>query len=471
MTVLSFSNHTRARSSASASIALVVSVCGAAAVDAGQAGGRVAEPAPQTAAAQAPAAQTPAFPYRANEALPKWLRVRAEMRERVEGVSSLNFVDGRDDNYALTRFRFNAAVVASPALSFAVQAQDARVGNKDIGSVGAPFAGTMDLRMAYGDVGRAQGRFSARLGRQELAYGEQRFVGHVSWLNTARTFDAAKATFKSKAVQVDMFAASVVRILDDEFDKSGNGNGFYGAYATTTKLVPQSSIEPYLLWRTDRNLKTEFGTTGTLKQTTVGARWTGKLPRRLDYGIEMAAQGGSLATDSVNAWGGHWQVRETFPGAAAVRVAGEFNLASGDRNPTDGKRETLDNLYPTPHDKYGLADQVGWKNIRHARAGVELIPFSKTTITTNYHSWWVMERRDAVYSAGGAVLARVVGGAAESHVGQELDVQAARPITAHLQVGGGFAHIFPGGFLKEATPGRSFNYGYVMATWIFLADK
>jgi hypothetical protein len=61
-----------------------------------------------------------------------------------------------------------------------------------------------------------------------------------------------------------------------------------------------------------------------------------------------------------------------------------------------------------------------------------------------------MEGRDAVYNAGGAVLARVIGGATESHVGQELDVQAARPITAHLQLGGGFAHIFPGGFLKQA---------------------
>jgi len=425
------------------------------------------QPAQQAAGAQT----SPAFPYRANEALPPWLRIRAEMRERVEGVSSLNFTDGRDDNYALTRFRFNAALVASPAFSFTVQAQDARVGNKEIGSVAAPFAGTMDLRMAYGDVGRTQGRFSARLGRQELVYGEQRLVGHVSWLNTARTFDGAKATFRSKPVQVDFFAASVVRIMDDEFDKSGNGNGFYGAYATAAKLVPQSSVEPYLFWRTDRALKTEVGSTGTLKQTTLGARWNGKLPKRLDYGVEMALQAGSLATDSVNAWGGHWQVRETYPGAAAVRVIGEFNLASGDSNPTDGRRETFDNLYPTPHDKYGLADQVGWKNIRHARAGVELIPFSKTTVTTNYHSWWVMERRDAVYNAGGAVLARVVGGATESHVGQELDVQAARPITAHLQLAGGFAHIFPGGFLKQATPGRSFNYGYVMATWVFLADK
>ena len=60
-----------------------------------------------TAQQTVPSQTSPALPYRANEALPRWLRVRAEMRERVEGVSSLNFIEGRDDNYALTRFRFN----------------------------------------------------------------------------------------------------------------------------------------------------------------------------------------------------------------------------------------------------------------------------------------------------------------------------------------------------------------------------
>ena len=30
---------------------------------------------------------------------------------------------------------------------------------------------------------------------------------------------------------------------------------------------------------------------------------------------------------------------------------------------------------------------------------------------------------------------------------------------------------FPGGFLKQATPGASYTYPYVMATYVFLADR
>ena len=44
-------------------------------------------------------------------------------------------------------------------------------------------------------------------------------------------------------------------------------------------------------------------------------RLDGKLPAGLDYGIEMAVQTGSLGSDSIGAWAGHWQLRESFAGA------------------------------------------------------------------------------------------------------------------------------------------------------------
>ena len=126
------------------------------------------------------------------------------------------------------------------------------------------------------------------------------------------------------------------------------------------------------------------------------------MPARLDYGIEMAMQRGSLGTDDVDAWAGHWQLRETLPGAMTPRLTGEYNYASGDADPADGARGTFDQLYPTPHDKYGLADQIGWKNVHHVRAGFELTPIRALPVTTNYHSWWLAETRDALYNAGSA---------------------------------------------------------------------
>jgi hypothetical protein len=431
--------------------------------------------AQETTAPHPPAASTtlakPPFPNRANDLMPGWLRVRGEFRERFEGFDGAGFVDGRDDTYWLSRFRFNATVIANRALAFQVQTQDARVGDKQVGVTGAPFQGTFDLRLAFADLGSTTSRVVVRAGRQELFYGDQRLIGHVSWLNTARSFDGVKATLRGQRAQVDVFATSVVRIMDGEFDKSGNGNRFFGAYGSTTALIPQAAVEPYVLIRQDRNVIQEIGGTAGLTSATVGGRVTGRAPARLDYTVEMAAQTGSVGSDSIRAWAGHWRVRESLPGASPVRLSGEFNAASGDADPTNGRRGTFDQLYPTPHDKYGLADQVGWRNIRHVRAGIELPPIRKVQIHSNYHSWWLMESRDALYAASGAALARVPDGAASTHVGHEIDVQATRQLTPQLQLAVGYAHIIPGRFLEEATPGASYSMPYVMVTYVFLADK
>jgi len=428
--------------------------------------------------AQQPGAPTPvSIPTkppvlnRANELLPQWFRLRGEFRERMEGFDGLGFNSTREDLYWLSRFRLNAIVTPSKSLSFQAQVQDARVAKKTVGPTGTPFKAPMDLRMAFADVGASSGPVTIRAGRQELVYGEQRLVGHVSWLNAARTFDGVKATFRSKAFSADVFAASVVRILDGEFDKSGAGNRFAGVYGTSAKLIPQATIEPYVLFKRDVNLRAEAGGLGTLTETTTGVRIAGKLPARFDYGVEMALQRGSLGTDDISAWAGHWQMRETLPGRAAVRLIGEYNFASGDKDPADNVRGTFDQLYPTPHDKTGLADQIGWKNVHHARAGFEVTPFRGFPITSSYHSWWLAENKDAIYNVGNAVVGRVVTGAADRHVGQELDVQVSRALTPQLQVGAGYAHIFPGPFLKETTPGASYSHPYVMLTYVFLAEK
>jgi hypothetical protein len=391
----------------------------------------------------------------------------------MEGFENSGFNSTRDDGYFLTRFRVGATLTARPWLSGQVQIHDARVAKKTVGPTGSPFSAPFDLRVGYADVGSAKSAVTVRGGRQELVYGDQRLVGHLGWTNAARSFDGVKATVRnqSKTLSVDMFAASVVRILDSEFDKSGAGNRFLGGYGTASTLVKNASVEPYLFWKRDTNLTGEQGAVGSLHETTTGVRFAGKLPAALDYNIEMALQRGSLESNDISAWAGHWQLRESLAGPGAVKLTGEFNYASGDANPTDGTRGTFDQLYPTGHDKYGLADQVGWKNIQHLRGGFEVTPWKGWPITTNYHTWWLAEARDALYTAGGAVLARIPAGASDSHVGQELDLQLSHALTQQLLVSGGYAHIFPGGFLKEATPGASYSYPYVMVTYVFLAEK
>ena len=78
---------------------------------------------------------------------------------------------------------------------------------------------------------------------------------------------------------------------------------------------------------------------------------------------------------------------------------------------------------------------------------------------------------DGLYNSGGALVARSLAGTAGRHVGQELDAQATYIYSAQLQINGGLAHMIPGEFLKNTTPGRAYTYPYVMVTYVFLGEQ
>ncbi|MBI3667659.1 MAG: alginate export family protein [Acidobacteria bacterium] len=403
-----------------------------------------------------------------NRQLPKWLRFGGEYRARFEGSSAIGFKPDNGDYYLLNRFRINMKLLPSSWMKFVFQGQDSRVFWNSRVPDAPPYADTMDLRLAYMELGDTDTRpISLRVGRQELFFGEQRLIGHLNWTNTARSFDAVRATFRHQGYRLDAFAASVVNLRNGEFDSRIAGNNLHGLYGGIEKLVPNAIIEPYLLWRLEPGVRTESGALAHRDFKTVGFRWVGKLPANFDYGVEIAGQTGSVGTDSIRAWGGHWLLAYTIAGARyKPRLIAEYNHASGDKDPRDGKRGTFDQLYPTGHEKYGLADQVGWRNIHDVRSGVELKPHAKWLLTGSYHSWWRASSRDGLYNAAGVLLPGSTSKPGR-YVGQELDFQAIYTASKQFQIGGGFAQIFPGALLKNATAGRPYNFPYLMLTTSF----
>jgi hypothetical protein len=284
-----------------------------------------------------------------NSQLPKWLRFSGEYRTRFEGVTGAGFKDNSDDAYLLSRLRLNMKIQPTPWLRFNFQGQDARVFWKNQNPAAPPYQNTFDIRMAYVEMGDSEKKtFGLRVGRQELFFGEQRLVGHLNWTNTARTFDAVRATMRHGNYRLDAFAASVVNPKDGEWDHHAQGNNLHGLYGGIEKLIPNAVIEPYAFWRLAPRQATESKTLGSLDSKTFGVRVAGKLPRSFDYSVEMARQIGALGTDNIQAWAGHWLAGYTFAKSKyKPRVIGEYNYASGDTNPADKQRGTFDQLYPT----------------------------------------------------------------------------------------------------------------------------
>lgn len=415
---------------------------------------------------------TVAFAQQGARSAERWFAVQGEIRMRWEGrwgeLLGQPFQAGVRDAYLLTRVRVGVDLRPTRWMRLFLQGQDAQA----VGFRADPdppiVEDTFDARQAYVEVFHRERRgFGLQIGRQELRFGDERLLGAFDWGNTARTFDALRVFYAWPKSRVDVFAASVVVIEDGAFNRHRAGENLYGVYGSFQGMIPEAVVEGYTLWRTRPRVRGERGQWGDADVVTVGTRWAGALPVAFEYRVELAGQWGRWAHEPVRAWALHAQLGARITSARMnPRVLVEYNQASGDRDPTDGRRETFDQLFPTNHDKYGIADVVGWQNMRNVRVGVGVRPSPRITAQLDVHSFWLASGRDALYGAGGAPIARLLT-ADRRHIGQELDVDVRIALSRALALGMGYAHLFPGSFLKRVAPGTGVTFTYTMLTYRF----
>ncbi|HEX9219361.1 MAG TPA: alginate export family protein, partial [Gemmatimonadaceae bacterium] len=210
--------------------------------------------------------------------LPAWLSVGGQLRARAEAYNNGGFRPDNSDQYVLTRVLLNARVRPTRNTSLFVEGMDARGPWKNKAPAGAPFRDHADLRQLYLQIGADNSAQLFRAGRLELTFGDGRLVGSLPWANTARTFDGARGTLGGNGYHIDAFAASVVKVEQDRFDKNIPGNDFYGVYSSITTFAPGTAVEPFLFWRRQSGLTSEAGVRGTMNFGSFGLRGVGKLP-------------------------------------------------------------------------------------------------------------------------------------------------------------------------------------------------
>lgn len=391
--------------------------------------------------------------------LTRFVRFSADHRFRFEDYRALRYNEGNNDRWLLHRIRMNLSVLPTPWLAFHVQGQDSRVFFKRQPAGAATYINRTDLRMAYAEIGK--GAAVLRVGRQELAYGEDRMLGAANWGNVARTFDAVKLLLNHKNLKLDLFAASVVRIQQRGLSRHQEGNNLHGAYFQWKGPLNGATIEPYFYWRVGPS------PLGHQDRRVAALRWLGPLPGRFDYSTETVQQSGSLGDKTVRAFATHLVLRYSFArGKWKPRLSCEYNFASGDGVPDNRVASTFDQIYPTPHNKTGLADQIGWVNLHNLASTFEITPWRKLVIRANAHDWRLAEAKDGVYLVNGTLIFRDLTGRSGTHVGQEADILGTYTTGPHT-VSLGYGHIFPGPFLKKFSQGAGLNYFYLNVGYRF----
>jgi hypothetical protein len=404
-----------------------------------------------------------------DEALPSWLHIGGEYRNRLEGPIGIGY-QRANDFYLLDRLRVNVAIQPTDWLKLYGEVQDSRIFfNHHIANAN-PFEDSWTLWQGYIQVGSStSGWADALAGRQVLLFGDERVIGPSNWLNVGRTFDVARVDLHHPGYAVAIFGSSVVPGSNTFLHRAIPGNNFYGIYGSFKNIIPGAAFEPYVLWRLapgNFGLSETVGR-GHLDEVTIGLHVKGNLPAEFDYDAEFDGQKGSLGPSSIGAWAGYAGMGKTFPNlAAAPRVFIEGNYASGTKKPAGRDWNTFDQLYPSNHDKFGFTDLVGRRNLVQFRVGVEENIGKKWKFKQAFAGYWLATSNDNFYASSGAISVPAHPGASR-HIGNELDLVAEYQMNKGLNFGFGYARLFAGQFLETTTPGHDYSYPYAYVEYNF----
>lgn len=359
-----------------------------------------------------------------------------------------------------------------------------------------------DLHQGYVTLGNPDSfPLMAKLGRQELSYGDERLIGAFDWNNIGRSFDAAKLHYAVYTNSwVDAFTSRVVvPRTGDYFDDSDNYDTLSGLYGSTRDLLPWQETQVYFLARNTSHNAPNFETGALLPLPsprdiyTPGFRFK-SLPGQLDgfdYGVEAAYQFGRyVATTGTvpdvalgrslkqEAYMAHLEGGYTWANSYSPRVGLEFNYASGDKNPKDNTHGTFDTLFPTGHAITGIMDLYSLQNIEDLRLNFSVKPAPKFNVFASYRGVWLATSSDYFYLANQAPRTGGTPGAGNGYtlnptfsrfVGTEADLVLTYNFTSDLQIQGGYGHFFVGDYVKESLSAP--NFGHTDANYLYLQTK
>lgn len=408
-----------------------------------------------------------------------YLSLGGQFRERYEYFSNNNFDVGPQDGdgYYLTRILLHADLHATKFFRFFVEGKSATIDDR-VGGPRGTDSDEADLEQAFFDfnlpLGAAKDNLTVRIGRQDLFYGAQRLISPLDWTNVRRTFQGIKGAATVGKATVDAFWVNPVTITNEEPNDGNDNIGFWGVYGTyaLTDLITKgdgSKVEAYFL---GLNI-VEGGAAAVDSDTyTIGARFSTK-PKPWDFDIEADYQFGKFGQLDTSAWsvaieGGYTFDKVKFQPKAYIG----FDIASGDDSPTDGDRNTFNQLFPLGHAYFGYIDVIARQNIVDAHPGIELTLvqkqkyIQKLTARGEYHQFWRESENDAVYNAGGALL-RGAGGSGEMHIGSEIDLLVNWQVDRHAALQFGYSHFFAGAFLRDTGSADDIDFVYTAFQYTF----
>ncbi|HET9984226.1 MAG TPA: alginate export family protein [Longimicrobiales bacterium] len=368
------------------------------------------------------------------------LKVGGQIRPRTE----MRDASGSSDALTSMRTRVDLSARLAPRLRAFVQLQDVRIWGQEASTLSG--GDQIDLHQGYLDVGPEADGVSARVGRQEVSYGEERLMGAADWVQQARALDGVRLRGRTGALTADVFG---FQLADAGAPGKSADERFLGAYSTLA-AGPAGAVDLYLLH--DR-----AGGAEPTRQSTLGARWAGARGA-LSYRAEGALQTGTRTGADVRAYMATARIGAALAGGKA-QVALWYDHLSGDADSTDATTRVFDTVLATNHRFYGSADlftnipvHTGGRGLRDVALRTSYAPREELSLGLDVHAFRAAAAR----------------GQGSGRFGEEADLSATYRYSPRFAVTGGVSGVVAGPALKAlGTVRRNQTFSYLMLNATF----
>jgi hypothetical protein len=426
--------------------------------------------------------------------LPEWLSISLEQRTRYETM---------DDTYKAGGKGGDQQIPLQTDVSLEARWGDFRVGGEfmdarqfgaDSGSsVNNTHVDGVDLLQAYLAWADQNILFSGLgteiiLGRQTLNFGSRRLVTRNAFRNTINSFDGLRLRVFDYdhwqfnafvSMPVNRYPTSSADILDDQlqFDRADGRTWFSGGIFEMYNIAGNLNAEAYLYHLDEGDSR--LNQTRNRRYFTPGMRFYIKPAKsEFDFQLEAIGQLGTVratanASDSKNlshqAWYQHLDVGYTFDTAWQPRFAVEYDYASGDKNPNDGRDQRFDTLYGARRFDYGPTGIYGAfsrTNLNTPGYRLGFSPLKDVQTTLAHRFFWLAQSKDSWGSSG----LQDKTGRSGNYLGHQLEIVTRWDVNSSLNLETGWTHLFKGGFAKDAPSApnpQDIDYFFVQSMFRF----
>ena len=358
--------------------------------------------------------------------------------------TELNGTDFNNSTYGKVFTSMKTRVQVSNSfdnIKFFVQIQDSRL----LGQSGSSVSnlGNFDLFQGYLLIDDLIGNMDAQVGRFEISYGTERFLGGLGWHFVGRSFDGARLKFDFGGSNLDLFGAVLKE--DDPYKATSqpglqtvtnaSSQSLYGAWYQL-RSIANNKIDVFYYWDIDR-------TPGiNLSRMNLGASWWSSFGN-LNTTVEGAYQFGSSNDVDISAY------------ILAVLIDYSINknifsigadLISGTEVGTNNAINSFQANYGTNHKFYGLMDyfiniplHTGGLGLNDIQAKYKRKLGNKLSAGLNFHHF----------------MSNVPDANDDNVWGQELDLLLIWKFSQSLKITWGGSVFLPGQLMENRWSGNS----------------